>query len=60
VLYGHAINADLIVVGSRGHGTAASVLLGGVSRGVLRRTHCPVVVVREAPERVEAVPAGFE
>lgn len=39
--------ADLVVVGSHGHGFWSRVLLGSVSDSVVRHAHCSVVMVRK-------------
>ena len=46
VLLDAAEGADLLVVGSRGHGGFARMLLGSVGSHVMHHASCPVVVVR--------------
>ncbi len=43
-----ARNVDLIVMGARGLGSVASLLLGSVSQKVLAHATCPVMIVRES------------
>jgi nucleotide-binding universal stress UspA family protein len=44
----YASSADVLVVGSRGHGSFTGMVLGSVSQQCAQHAPCPVVVVRSA------------
>ncbi len=46
VLVDHSVDADLLVVGSRGHGGFVGLLLGSVANQVSNHAKVPVVIVR--------------
>jgi nucleotide-binding universal stress UspA family protein len=46
VLTGASRRADLLVIGTRGHGSFAEAVMGSVSSHCVHHAHCPVVVVR--------------
>jgi nucleotide-binding universal stress UspA family protein len=46
VLVDASKGADLLVIGSRGHGEFAGMLLGSVSEYCTTKAHCPVLVHR--------------
>jgi nucleotide-binding universal stress UspA family protein len=48
VLLEEANKADLLVVGSRGHGGFTGLLLGSVGQQCAHHASCPVVIVHEA------------
>jgi nucleotide-binding universal stress UspA family protein len=52
-------HADVVVVGWRGQGAVRRLLMGSVSRGVVRGSTCAVLVVRRS-ERVRAIVVGVD
>lgn len=66
VLLDAARAADLLVLGSHGHGRLFQAVLGSVSAACVRQANCPVLVVpAPRPQRVpaplppEGIPAGI-
>lgn len=54
VLVDASRRARLLVVGSRGHGELAGMVIGSVSQHCVTHAHCPVVVVRGEIEHQDA------
>jgi nucleotide-binding universal stress UspA family protein len=49
------LHADMIAVGSRGHGALAGALIGSISHALIKRSHVPVTVVpRHVHDRLHA------
>jgi nucleotide-binding universal stress UspA family protein len=48
VILDASAGADLLVVGSRGHGGFVEALLGSVSQHAVHHATCPVVVIRDS------------
>ncbi len=46
ILIDESANADLLVIGSRGHGPVVGAIIGSVSQQCVAHAHCPVLVVR--------------
>ena len=53
-------DADVIVLGWRGHGAVRRLLMGSVSRGVVRGATCAVLVVRRGRREVLRIVIGFD
>jgi nucleotide-binding universal stress UspA family protein len=51
-------DAELLVVGNRGHSTVVEVVLGSVSSYCVHHASCPVVVIREPKIKREHVSAA--
>ena len=53
-------DADVIVLGWRGHGAVRRLLMGSVSRGVVRGAKCAVLVVRRGQRGVRRIVIGVD
>jgi len=48
--YTHTVGADLVILGSHGHGAVAALLLGSVAEGMVRKAVVPTLVI-PGPEK---------
>jgi len=64
ILIDKSRRAQMVVVGSRGAGALARVVLGSVSTGLVQHGHCPVAVVHDQtsppPDRGAPVLLGYD
>ncbi|MFE7765328.1 universal stress protein [Streptomyces sp. NPDC057438] len=60
VLQGQSSKAALVVVGSRGLGGFAGLLLGSTAVHLAAHSHCPVLVVREQPRTARQILLGVD
>lgn len=60
VLLDAADGADLLVVGSRGHGGFTEALLGSVGQHCVHRAPCPVVIIRGTAPHPATTMAGTQ
>jgi nucleotide-binding universal stress UspA family protein len=58
--YARRIDADVIAMGWRGHGVMRRLLVGSVSRNVVRHAPCSVLVVRRASRELHRVVVGYD
>jgi nucleotide-binding universal stress UspA family protein len=58
VLVDVSAGADLLVVGSRGHGGLVDALLGSVSTYCVQHAQCPVTVIRQAGHAAQSAAPG--
>ncbi|MFQ4149420.1 universal stress protein [Arthrobacter sp. LAPM80] len=58
VLIDEAKSAKMLIVGSRGHGGFAGMLLGSVSSACAEHASCPVLVVHGADDGAEVAAVG--
>ena len=50
-------SVDLVVMGSHGRTGLSRLLMGSVAEEVVRRAACPVLIVKQPTEKVDAAPA---